>query len=355
MEQDMNTVNPVKAAVEQLNSKPATSTSFKLLTLFSFMLAIALAAIIGVAWKKFLVAQKQLIYVEKNLIQQKKETQNLKQQLAEVRASLAKQQVELKQNNSELQRLLERNPNYMSTQTLLEIEHIVREANLNLNYSNNTAAAIVLLQAADYRAKTLTLSGIDRLRQQLAQSITALQMLPASDLESILAKITSLQVQLEHMPLFLAPKMAQDLKPKTDTNILVKDWRAGLAATWETIQKIIVIRHRNEPVAPLIAPEQQLYLQRNLQLQLQQAAWAAMQRQDKAYQASLQQTIRWIEQYYAANPAASAGIINILKALQKAVLKPATPDLMPILQTINQLQQQIPHSPALSTTAARAH
>jgi len=343
MENETNTasITTQELAIHSPKKAPVPSFSFKAIAILSLLMVTALFLIVGVAWKKFLVAQRQLIYVEKQLILQQKKAQNLTQQMAKLQSLTSAQQLELAQNNGEIQRLLQQNPNYRVTQTLAEIEHLIQEANLNLNYSNNIPAAIALLHAADERAKTLTLAGITELRQRLSTTMTALQLLPVVDMDGLLARLHGLQQQIEQTALFSAPKGGQKvLSAATSKEDQAKDWRAGLTSTWEALQKMIVIRHRSEPVIPLIAPEQHVYLKQTLQLQLQQAALAAMQRHDQVYQSSLQQAITWIQQYYAANASASTGIIAILRDLQKIVLKPSIPDLMPILQMVDQLQQQ---------------
>lgn len=340
-----NEINPTsitspESAVHS-SKKASANYPFKAITILSLLMIMALTLIMGVAWKKFLVAQRQLVYVEKQLMLQQKKNQNFYQQILNLETLTSKQQLELAQNNGEIQRLLQQNPNYISIQILAEIEHLIREAHLNLNYSNNILGAVALLHAADQRVKALNFAGITQLRQQLAHTIAALQLLPIVDMDGLLARLSGLQQQIEQTPLFLAPKDLHNVLPgPMSTQGQAKDWRSGLTTTWEALQKIVVIRHRGESVIPLITPEQHIYLKQNLQLLLQQVALAAMQRHDQAYQSGLQQAIIWIHRYYAANPAASTGILHILRDLQQIVLKPTVPDLMPLLQIVEQLRQQ---------------
>lgn len=312
------------AADSNSSSFQKTDSGAKKLALLSLLLIVILAVVVSVGWKKFLVVQKQLIYVEKHLLQQQKQTQKLT--------------VEFEQQQQALQRILSNDNRLMVMQVLQEVEYRVREADLNLTYQTNIPAAITLLQMAEQRLKNLHETGIEQLRQQLVNNVTALQMIPSMDPAGLLAKLASLQQQLQKLPVFAAPKV----KPRAEIKahkIEVKDWRAGLAMTWEALQKIIVVRQRATPVQPLVTPEQYFYVKQNIELQLELAARAVLQRQDKAYQASLQQAIDWLQEYYAANIMASKGLVNILKELQKATLKPSVPDLAPTLKLLSQLQQ----------------
>lgn len=324
-----------------LSNAPKTGYSLRIIALLSLFIAIILILVMGVAWKRFFVVQKQLTYVEKQLIQHKKATQNLQQQITQVQTRLAQQQENVAQLDKGLQRMLRQFPHSATLPTLLEIEHLLREAQLNLTYRYNIPAAINLLQVADGRIKTLTFLDTSLLRKQLVSDITILQMLPMADIEGILAKLMGLQAQIEQTLYYQIPKDAATASSSAVSESAPQhDWRTGLQATWQMLQKMIVIRHHTAPVEPLKAPEQYLYGKQYLQLYLQQAALAVQQRQDNVYQASLQQALHLVQHYYTANSVASAGISKVVRDLQQITLKPAVPDLTLLLDRLERIRQQ---------------
>ena len=225
-----------------------------------------------------------------------------------------------------------------------EVTYLIQLANYNLTYIQNSAAAKTLLNTADKRLLDLSEPDALKARQQLSTVIIQLNTLPNIDVAGLLTRIHSLQIQVTKLPL-IKPVTTQSQNNQQNNQqgnqvIMVtksSNWREALANNWDAWQKLIVIRHHDKPIEPVLPAQQQLYLQQNLQLMLQQAQWAVLHRQAAIYQSSLQQTIEWVQRYFVATSTEAASMINTLTELKKINLQITTPDITPLLQTLQRL------------------
>ncbi len=225
--------------------------------------------------------------------------------------------------------------------TLNDVEHTVVQANLTLNYNDNIPAAITLLQTADNHLSRQTDANVFHLRNQLALTLVKLQAIAQPDLVGLLSQIAAVSAQVQHLPLFaLADKTAQFKTKALATTPQNETWFAqGLRVSMETLKSLVIIRHRDQTITPLLNPQQEQFLRQNLCLMLQQASWAVLQHNQAIYQYSLNQAKIWLQHYFADNEQATIALNAQLTALATVNIAPNTPDLTPLLQSIHDLQQ----------------
>ncbi len=219
-----------------------------------------------------------------------------------------------------------------------EVNYLVRLAHYNVTYTHDVPAAIVLLQTADQRIAALDDPAFDGLRQQFASSIGALQAIPNLDLAGLLSRINALAEQSKQLPLSApASFIPQHITPaQQEQNAALPAWRKALQKSLNTLQTLVIIRHRNQPIAPLLAPEQEFYLQQNVQLFLQQAQWAALHGQENVYKVSLQQVEAWVQQYFAQDAANTRAFRHELDLLEKINVQPTLPGLNDLVRAVEQ-------------------
>ncbi len=228
---------------------------------------------------------------------------------------------------------------------LLQAEYLTQLAQLALTYQGDISGALSLLKMADQRLSTLSIPAMVQVREVLAKAITALQAIPAIDLSGVLAKLDALSEQVTQLPLVpelphVQPVLKQPAKfTKLDTYLT--DWKDALNTSWHALERVIIIRHHGQPIEPLLAPDEYLYLKQNIQLQLQQAQWAALHQQQAIYVLSLQRAASWVNHYFTDNGLLSRAVQQNLVELQKIKIQPALPDIVPVVNKIQQAQQII--------------
>ncbi|HVX00114.1 MAG TPA: uroporphyrinogen-III C-methyltransferase, partial [Candidatus Babeliaceae bacterium] len=133
-----------------------------------------------------------------------------------------------------------------------EAEFLVKLANDKLQYENNTAHAILLLQAADQQIRDLNDASLLPLRKALAEDIANLQSVPSVDVAGIYARLSALNEQINKLP--LQNKTSQSSQMQTSINPNLPWWKRGLEQTWATLQKIVTVRYNQEGRLPLVTP-----------------------------------------------------------------------------------------------------
>lgn len=218
-----------------------------------------------------------------------------------------------------------------------EARYLVQLANYHLTFTRDVPAALALLQTAEQRIASLNDPTLLNVRQLIANNIVALQAVPKIDLAGLLTRITALQIQTAKLPAIgLPPAELTSEEEQQQENLNNSPLQKAIHDSWVTLQKIVVIRRQDQQIEPLLSPEQQTYLQQNLQLILQQAQWAALRGQEDVYQNSLTQAESWVDHYFAGNLPATQAFVRAIDDLKKINVQPELPDLAPLAQAIQQ-------------------
>ncbi|MBI5448128.1 MAG: uroporphyrinogen-III C-methyltransferase [Gammaproteobacteria bacterium] len=240
---------------------------------------------------------------------------------------------------------------------LIQAEYLAQLAQLNLKYQGDVSGTLALLKMIDQRLSTLSFSGLLDVRQVLAKDMAALQAVPNVDLPGIITKLNALSDEVTQLPLVpQLPRTPPTLKPPyhaTKFDTYLTDWKDALSTSWHALERVVIIRHHGQPIEPLLAPEEFLYLKQNIQLQLQQAQWAALHQQQAVYVASLQHAASWINHYFTDNNLSSRALQQSLVELQKQMVQPALPDLSNLVAAMGRAQQSV--SAPVAPRAAGAH
>lgn len=217
---------------------------------------------------------------------------------------------------------------------IAEAKYLVDLANYQMTFIKDVPAAISLLQTADQQIASINDPSLTPIRQLTANYIANLQAIPKIDYAGLLIRITALQTQVNRLPTLGLPKATvMDSNEDNQTSPL----RRAIHDSWVTLQKIIVIRKDDIGIQPLLSPEQQTYLQQNLQLILQQAQWAALRNQQDVYMGSLKQAYTWILRYFAKNNPATQAYLKALNDLMQINVQPQLPDLSPLVKAMQQV------------------
>ncbi len=229
-----------------------------------------------------------------------------------------------------------------SVRALNQADYFVRMANLNLNFNHSPLAASRILQQADQQLINADSPALNPVRQKILADIGRLANETHIDVTSTLLQLNELIQQvmkLKVIPNSLPSKTAE----KKDT--AASDWRGGLNHAWKQLKSLVVIRHQNQNIEPLLTPAQFNFLKDNISLQLVEAQWAVLHQSNKLYQQTLKNAITWLNQYDNHNQAAVGPIIKQLEELTKQNAAPDYPNLLNTMKLIDTTKQQL-HEPS---------
>jgi uroporphyrin-3 C-methyltransferase len=261
---------------------------------------------------------------------------NSKTELTQIQGQLSQNQKNLIQVQSVIQKNFTSNNNLVR---LNEIKELIQLANYNLFYLHDPNNALSALSLANKQLTELgnLPSSVETLRNSLTQNINQLNTLPHLDLGNTLAQLNNLKTQVTALPLLdTTPETKEIINPPAQITSQNK-WINAIQTSLHNFQQLIVVRHLDKPIEPLLPEIQQQYLQQNLQLLLQQAQWALLHHQQTIYQSSLQQTKQVIQQYFAEKSSATQSIFQKINELEKINLQEELPNLNPSLSAINSL------------------
>lgn len=216
---------------------------------------------------------------------------------------------------------------------LAEVEYLLRLANQRILMENTVNGALQLLKSADkILAETDDVTIYD-IRKAVAADIASLEAVPKLDTEGLFLKLGAMNRQVADLrvtPLSQQHELPEMLKEITPESVQAS-WASGLQESWSKamakLETLIVVQHRDEPVKPLLSPEQKYYLQQNLNLMLEQAQLALLQRRQDSYDSALQKADEWLSTYFQQDDGVTQGLLRGIGELKSVKVSPELPDI----------------------------
>ncbi len=126
-----------------------------------------------------------------------------------------------------------------------------------------------------------------------------------------------------------------DANAGSDTSSAPTSWKALVAHALSELKGLVQIRHRRQPIEPLLTTNEQLFVQQELRLALEQARLSSLKLDQRLYDQSIQSAIQYLERYYDPESASTQSLQAALLALGK--LRVHTP--LPTLSCVTQLER----------------
>jgi len=214
-----------------------------------------------------------------------------------------------------------------------EAYYLIKLANDRLQYENNVAFAIKLVQLADQDIAKLSDPKIYPIREALAADLVALQSASQVDVTGIYVRLSALNEQLDKLPLF-TQLLDKTMEVTASHHEELSWWRRGLNSMQQALQRIVIVRKNLPNALPFIAPEQQIFLYQNLHTELEKAQWGLLHHQQEIYRLSLLQAANWIKQYAVQDSLVTKQLLQSLEQLQQMNVQPNVPNLSGSLQAL---------------------
>ncbi len=309
-------------------------------------------ALIGVAtagaglFYLWLEQREHLTLAEESFSQLHDDIDGLKQQQTEQREQLTKELQTLQEQQSNLgdafSSLLKTSSHLRNDWLLTEAEYLIKLANHRLLLEQDINTAIVALQAADERLREVADPSLLKIRKRIAGDINALRAVPQPDLSGMSFTLSALARDVDQLPLATPDpdSMAKRAEKKQKTE--VESWSELPSAIWRDIKSLVVIRHHDQPIQPLLSPEQRFFLTQNLKLQLEQARLALLKGDTKVFQERLQQTAEWVNTYFDTRDELTRHVLKRLQELADKKIDPEIPDISATFQALHDFRSGTP-------------
>lgn len=196
-----------------------------------------------------------------------------------------------------------------------EAANLVRLANDLLQFSDNSDAAIKLLQRAAALLQNQNDANLFAVKKVLNESLAQLSSLPQINITDIYLKLLAVSTQIDKLNLPTAV-IAQTSNALPSVNPELPWWQRGVQQSVEVLRKIVIIRKTDAQTPPVIMPDEKNFLYQNIVAQMNISIWGLLHRNQTIYQAGLFQAALWIKTYFVQSDALTQNVLQQITALQ---------------------------------------
>lgn len=218
-----------------------------------------------------------------------------------------------------------------------EVEYLLRVANSELQIADRPESALSALEAADERLERLADPALVPVREALSDDIERLRAMPRPDVAGLSLTLSSLIERIDALPIgarrLSGPASSETESP--DDGFWARLRQRGTAI----LSDMVTVRHEDMPVRPLLAPEQEYFLRRNLSLKLETARLALLRGEAETWRASLDEARRWLETWYETEDPAVTAMDDALERLMDSRIRADRPDISSALERLRGIRE----------------
>lgn len=218
------------------------------------------------------------------------------------------------------------------TWVLSEAQYYLQSANTRLQLAGDIVTATAALKAADDRLSALGDPSLYQVREMLADEILSLEAISQPDVAGMALQLASLGERIPELPL-------RTPLPEIEANeVQLGDDKTGvdraMSKVLQSVKSLVTVRKTDEGITPLMTQQEEYLLVRNLQLQLQSARLALLQKRQSQYQTSLRAARQWIDEHFQTDNKAVANTLSKLTELEAIDIQPTLPDISGSLKAL---------------------
>ena len=221
-----------------------------------------------------------------------------------------------------------------NTWLLAEAEYYMQIANAQLQLAGNPHLATLALGMADERIVQLSDPALTKVRQAIADELTALEVMDKPDIQGITLTLSSLARVVDSLPL------RQIAEAKADENSEIDPDLSGVDRAWASVKGavsgLVKVTGPDQTAIPLLTPDAVYFLRTNLTLQLQAARLALLRGEQAVFQQSLDDAAAWLEQYFDAESAQVGSALETIDEIRGGMHAVTTPDISQSLRLLRQ-------------------
>ncbi|MDC9593149.1 uroporphyrinogen-III C-methyltransferase [Xenorhabdus sp. IM139775] len=327
-------------------------------------IAISLAIGVGGLYIYYHGQQQNAALSDKNLAlqqeiasltqQQSADKQNVDAKLQELAASLQQANAQNQQLDDRIAELRNRVSALSNTDIenwrLAQASSLVKMAGRKVWGEQDITTAIALLKDADQNLAEMNDPSLLYAREAIMADINTLTKIKQIDLDGIILMLNQLSNQVDHLR--LANKVEQATSGQANQHEItasLSDWRQNLSNSWHSfMDNFITITPRDNSKAPLLAPNQGVYLRENIRSKLLIAAQAVPRHQVKIYQDALDNVQTWVKTYFETTSPDAENFLKNVDSLQKRPLSIDVPEQLSSQSILAELVRKriynLPHS-----------
>jgi len=325
-----------EAETKPAKTKPKKSANKKsggALAVFSLLIALIACAGVAVVWWQNQLSNQQAAAATQNFENQ------IQTELNKAAQVIQEQQQSQAATTTTLQQFIAKQGGDDSAWVFDRANSLLQLAKYNLEFQHDTTIAVQMLQLINQQMAALNTPSVLAFRKVLANDIAALKAIKPVDKPGLILQLNALSNQVEKLPVIPTQEATTTTTAQATTSdepVWKRAWQQSLAS----LKSAVIVRHHDNPIAPLISPTQKSYLVENIQMQLALASWAVLHNQQTVFEASLKQAKLWLTQYFVQNDQGTKSLLDSIDGLMKTNLAPQLPSLADAFSALKSLQNQ---------------
>ncbi len=221
-----------------------------------------------------------------------------------------------------------------------EVEFLLSVANHRLILEKDVTTAQTALQDADTRLRAIGDPGLIPVRKKITDEIGLLKQVKLPDIAGMASQLGSIASTLDTLPFIQNIRTLDSIeKPglptETDTGFsfvsrIAKDIANGL----------FTIQRTNEPIEPLLPPQEKQYLKHNLNLKIEEARVALLNQETELFRKNLAAVEDWTRKYFNEQDPSVTNLLQTVTQLKQVELRPSLPDISSSLRDLKAWMSQ---------------
>lgn len=246
-------------------------------------------------------------------------------------------QADMQNLETKLNRKLRHKGNVSLDWQLLKAQYFLEMAQINAHWQQEPKITKAMLEQADTLLEPIGGNAVIHIRKALADEIMQLQNAQPLDIVGLLGKIDGIRNQVQGFTIKTPQLKVQKSEQDADSKPEKKSWKERWASSVHLLEKLVVIRHHHDKQATANTPAQKEIAKESIDLALQQAQWAIMQKNQQVYTHALREALAQLQRLQPRPEPQIKTIENSILTLLPIPLKSATPIPEKGLHLINQL------------------
>lgn len=215
-----------------------------------------------------------------------------------------------------------------------EVEYLLTVANHRLMLERDVQTAKTALQDADNRLRVIADPGLIPVREKISQEINQLKIVALPDIPGMAAQLNGLIEGVSTLP-FVQKNLELESKSTAETEKEFKGVGNFIKTVWhDLVDGLFKVQRSDQPVEPLLPPEEKLYLVYNLELKLEQARIALLNQETALFRTNLEDVEQRVRNYFNQESAPVTNLLQTVAQLKQVELRPPLPDISASLREI---------------------
>jgi uroporphyrin-3 C-methyltransferase len=227
---------------------------------------------------------------------------------------------------------------------IAEAEYLLRLANQRVAMEDDAAGAIKLFEAADQIIREAEGIVAFELREAIAMDIAALRGVSNVDIQGIFVELGALAGQIDVLEQkrlqYVPPVIAEQNATESEQQSLTARALAFLVRIGDRLASLVDYRNDGESIKPILPPEEEYYLKKNLALKIQLAQLGLLRGNQEIYEQSLLDAVEWVDQYFNSEASLTLSVRESLARLSGVDVSRNLPEVSGSLREIRKLMSQ---------------